>query len=97
MEHSLQILKECLTNVARHAEAEKVWVTLSDQNRLLLLEVSDNGVGFNPEAVRSKAGHYGLLGVQERIRLLGGKMEIGSNSEGTRITIEVPFAEGDSV
>lgn len=94
-EHSLYIIKECLTNVARHAQAERVWVTVVNQNDLLYIEVRDNGVGFNPEAIGKDAGHYGLLGIQERVRLLGGKMKVHSNSEGTTIKIETSLAEGE--
>lgn len=97
MEHSLHMVKECLTNIARHAQAEKVWLTLSDQNGQLFMEIKDNGVGFNPNAIGKEAGHYGLLGLQERVRLIGGKIKVHSNSAGTRITIEASFVEGDSI
>lgn len=95
MEHSLQIVKECLTNIARHAQAEKVWVSLSDQNDLLFLEIRDNGVGFSTNAIGKEPGHYGLLGLQERIRLIRGKMEVDSSPAGTSIIIEVSFTEGE--
>ncbi|WP_178382424.1 sensor histidine kinase [Paenibacillus sp. P3E] len=97
MEHSLHIVKECLTNIARHAKADKVWVTLSDQRGLLFMEIRDNGSGFNTDAIGKDAGHYGLLGLQERVRLIGGEMKVRSSSAGTSIQIEVSFTEGESI
>ncbi|RCW43521.1 sensor histidine kinase [Paenibacillus prosopidis] len=95
MEHSQHIVKECLTNIAKHAKADKVWVSLSDQHGKLLMEVRDNGIGFNTDALGTKVGHYGLLGIQERIRLIGGEMKIHSDSEGTSIKVETALIEGD--
>ncbi|WP_172455579.1 sensor histidine kinase [Paenibacillus sp. BIHB 4019] len=96
MEHTQHIVKECLTNIAKHARADQVWVNLSDQHGQLLMEIRDNGIGFNPETIGTEVGHYGLLGIQERVRLIGGKMEIHSNSEGTSLQIETTFLEGDA-
>ena len=97
MEHSLHIVKECLTNIARHAKAEKVGVTLSDNNGQLYMKIWDNGVGFNPNDMGKVAGHYGLLGLHERVRLIGGIMEVDSNSSGTSIVMEASITEGDRV
>ncbi|MNY57338.1 Sensor histidine kinase LiaS [compost metagenome] len=95
MEHSLHMVKECLTNIARHAQADKVWVSVSDQNDRLSIEIRDNGIGFSANAIGKEPGHYGLLGLQERVRLIGGKMEVDSSQEGTSITIEALFTEGE--
>lgn len=96
IEHSQHIVKESLTNIAKHAQADKVWVSLSDQHGQLLMEVRDNGIGFNAETLGKEVGHYGLLGIQERVRLIGGKMKIHSNSAGTSIKVETAFIEGES-
>ncbi len=95
MEHSLHMVKECLTNIARHAQADKVWVSVSDQNGRLKIVIRDNGIGFSANAIGKEPGHYGLLGLQERVRLIGGKMEVDSSPEGTSITIEALFTEGE--
>ncbi|WP_312149117.1 sensor histidine kinase [Paenibacillus odorifer] len=95
MEHSLHIIKEGLTNIARHARADKVWITLSDQNERLFIEIRDNGLGFNTAAIGKDAGHYGLLGIQERVRLIGGELKVRSSSAGTSIQVETSFSEGD--
>lgn len=97
MEHSSHIVKECLTNIARHARADKVWVSLSDEKGRLLIEITDDGIGFNTEAIGRDAGHYGLLGLQERVRLLGGELKVFSNSQGTTITVETPLVKGESI
>lgn len=97
MEHSLHIVKECLTNIARHAQAEKVWVNISDLNDQLFMEIRDNGVGFSSNTIGKEPGHYGLLGLQERVRLIGGKIELDSSPAGTSIIIETSFTEGENI
>ncbi|WP_040949012.1 sensor histidine kinase [Gorillibacterium massiliense] len=91
MEHLLNIVKEGLTNIARHAKADQVSVTMSSEGELLRIEIIDNGVGFNTDAIGKDAGHYGLLGIQERSRLIGGEMQVLSNEDGTTIIIKVPI------
>jgi NarL family two-component system sensor histidine kinase YdfH len=78
-EHILRILSESLTNIARHARASEVWIrTKRDDEDELTLEICDNGVGFDAAAMMTLAGHYGLLGLRERARLIGGHLEITS-------------------
>jgi len=94
MEHSLHIVREVLTNVARHAEANVVKVSVIVSNNQLQIEISDNGKGFNPDAIGKEPGHYGLLGIRERARLIGGHIKIDSSSEGTAITMSMTINEG---
>jgi NarL family two-component system sensor histidine kinase YdfH len=78
-EHIQRILSESLTNIARHARASEVWIrTRWDGDSRLTLEICDNGVGFDQAASVLPAGHYGLLGLRERARLIDGQMEITS-------------------
>jgi PAS domain S-box-containing protein len=85
-----RIFQEALTNVARHAEAEHVVVTLRVSSGFLVLEVSDNGRGLEPEAVFAPTS-LGLLGIRERARRLGGAALIsGGPGEGTTVTLRVP-------
>lgn len=88
-----RILQEALTNVARHAQASAVQVTLERQDGTLRLEVSDNGRGM------SRAGNgksLGLLGMRERARALGGAVEIdGASGRGTIVTLRVPLDGGE--
>lgn len=94
-EHLLRILSECLTNVAKHARAGKVWVSLSERGDLLDMEIRDNGNGFDTNQIGKQAGHYGILGMQERVRLIGGKLNLFSGSEGTRVQVEIPLSKGE--
>lgn len=81
------VLREALSNVARHAGASVVEVTLSAGASLLLLRVSDNGCG-----VPAVAGPSGLRNMQERAQLLGGSFEVtGGPGDGTTIAWQVPL------
>lgn len=95
-EHLLHIIRECLTNVARHAQAHQVWLTLSKIDERLLIIIKDDGKGFDANQIGKHPGHYGLLGIQERIRIIGGTWLITSNDpNGTIIQIEAPMAKGE--
>jgi two-component system, NarL family, sensor histidine kinase YdfH len=89
----LRTVSEALTNIARHAQASEAAVVLSLSNieaPVLMLEIKDNGIGFNPQTIPS--GHYGLLGIRERIRLIDGQLTLDSAPQkGTILTIEIPL------
>ncbi len=86
-----RILQEALTNVARHAQARMVGVALKHSHAVLELVIRDNGVGFDPAAVLNKATGLGLHGMQERVALLGGTVEIESRrGHGTMIRARIP-------
>lgn len=86
-----RIAQESLTNVARHAGATQVLMTLSQSEHRLTLTVQDNGCGFDMAARRPEAG-FGLLSMTERAMSLGGQTRIESTpGSGTSITIEVPM------
>jgi len=97
-EHSLHIVKESLTNVAKHAKADKVWLSIERHPRRISIEVRDNGRGFDTELIGKMTGHYGLLGLRERARLIGGELQIFSQGqgEGTTLKLSVPVAKGES-
>jgi PAS domain S-box-containing protein len=74
-----RVAQEALTNVARHAQARRVWLCLHLRREELELSVRDDGIGFDAGAARERAGaggSMGLLGMQERVSLLGGDLEI---------------------
>jgi len=71
-----RVFSEILRNVHEHSQATS-----------LTIEVSDNGVG----GAQEKQGHFGLIGIQERIRNINGDITIESNNLGTRIGIEIPL------
>ena len=89
-----RILREALANVARHGHARWVEVRLAPQPYGLLLEISDDGVGFAvPDDLSGlqSVGHFGLVGMDERARNVGGVLRIASApGSGTRITVHIP-------
>lgn len=90
-----RVFQESLTNVARHAEAKNVRVSLREESGQISLEVSDDGRGLT-DADMSKAGAFGLLGMRERIAPLRGRCEIhGVPGQGTTVSISVPLDVSD--
>ena len=89
----LRICQESLNNVRRHAGASEVQVVLGFDSDAVRLGVSDDGVGFDPNVLRSSGERrgFGLFGMEQRARLLGGSLEVTSRKgEGTRIEVLVP-------
>lgn len=90
-EHCFYILSEALTNVSKHAKATNVFVTVKEEADEFLLEIKDNGNGFEVNGIGKQPGHYGLLGLYERARLIEGELQINSEpSKGTTIQLCVP-------
>jgi two-component system, NarL family, sensor histidine kinase YdfH len=91
----VRAVAESLTNIARHAQAQNVEVNLRMQDKGISLTIQDDGQGFDPNAIPS--GHYGILGIKERVRLANGTFEIQSeNSKGSVLKIEVPLTPSRS-
>jgi signal transduction histidine kinase len=87
-----RILQESLSNVVRHAHASFVRVTLRLEAGTLRMVVCDNGIGLPPGG-RSKLGSFGLIGIEERIHILGGTFTVDSEpGKGTTISVTVPVA-----
>lgn len=85
-----RIFQEALTNVLRHASAQKVTVRLAQEPEALVLEVADDGKGITPEQLTDR-GPLGLLSMRERAHLLGGEVTIqGKACEGTKVTLRMP-------
>jgi two-component system NarL family sensor kinase len=85
-----QIAREALTNVGRHAHASDATVTLAARGRRARLTIRDNGRGFAPE--RTAPGRVGLVGMRERVELLGGTLRIRSApGRGTWVSVSVPL------
>jgi len=86
-----RVAQEALRNVARHAKASVARVTLALSDGGLLLAVTDDGIGFDVEATRSRPS-LGYASMGERVRLLGGRLGIKSASgQGTTISAWVPL------
>jgi len=88
-----RILQEALTNVARHARAATVQVSLVRQAGWLTLSVSDDGRGITAAEVEDRRS-LGLLGILERARLLGGEARItGAPERGTTVQVRIPSGD----
>jgi signal transduction histidine kinase len=83
-----RIVQEALTNVAKHARANRVRVAVTESEELLLIEVQDDGGGFTPDA-RSQG--FGLAGMHERVSLAEGTLSIDSGDQGTVIKASLPL------
>jgi PAS domain S-box-containing protein len=92
-----RVAQEALTNVVRHATAHHVWIELSQSEGVLGLEVRDDGIGFDVAGTLERAagsGNLGLLGMRERVQILGGRLVIDSRpGHGTRIHVSFPLTE----
>jgi len=89
-----RILQESLSNIAQHARASLVRVELGQQGNTLTMTIIDNGIGLRPSS-RNKIGSFGLVGIEERISLLGGTCAIVSSpNAGTSVSISVPLTRG---
>jgi signal transduction histidine kinase len=90
----LRAAQEALANVAKHARASRVGLTLSYMEDLVTLDVRDDGVGFDPNVKRvngSTNGGFGLAGMRQRVQRLAGRLEIESEpGGGTAISATVP-------
>lgn len=89
-----RIFQEALTNISKHAQATVVNALVESDAEGVLLQVSDNGRGFTqPTSTNefARSGHFGLMGIQERAQLLGGRLELHSRpGKGTTVRIWLP-------
>lgn len=91
-ENVLHIVREALSNCARHSQATQGLVTVQRDNGMLQIEINDDGIGFNPDDA-GRDGH-GLANMATRAREIGGTLAIASSpGQGTRIVVQVPCAE----
>jgi signal transduction histidine kinase len=89
------IIQEAVNNALKHAKAKHIWVRLRREDTMLFAEIEDDGAGFDKATVMrsyEKRGSFGLLNIDERSRLVGGRAEMESApGEGTRVRIMVPI------
>jgi signal transduction histidine kinase len=82
-----RLVQEALTNVAKHARASNVRVAIRESDGELLLEVQDDGAGFDPE---TGSPGFGLAGMRERVSLAGGTLSLDSGEQGTLVRVCLP-------
>lgn len=86
--------QEALTNISKHAFCTQVNIDLTDTGNVLTLEISDNGQGFSQSEL-GKPKAYGLKGLQERAKAVGGWLDVSTrDGQGTSIILSVPLSEG---
>jgi signal transduction histidine kinase len=96
-----RLVRELLTNVAKHAQARQAWISLTREGDYLRIHLKDDGIGFNvtqrPPLSPSATG-FGLFSVRERLSHLGGRMEVRSvKGQGTEVTITVPLEDTETI
>lgn len=93
-------VQECLTNIHRHSESPTATIRIAASNRHIRVEVADRGKGIPPEKQFEMASTgtpgVGIRGMRERLRQLGGSLDIHSNGKGTLIVAQVPVAAASS-
>jgi signal transduction histidine kinase len=82
-----RILQEALTNVVKHSDAERVEVSVADEDGTVRIRVGDDGRGFDPDATTSG---FGLTGMRERVALVGGQLDVAASAAGTVVTAVLP-------
>jgi signal transduction histidine kinase len=95
-----RIFQEAANNILKHSQAKDVWVRFKVMERLVVLEVRDNGVGFDLPGQwldLARQGHLGLVGMQERAEAVGGIVNIISRlNQGTTVQVSVPLFNGEA-
>ncbi len=92
----IQLTREAMSNIARHAQASKVTVNVEDRRERLRLSIIDDGQGFDTSEGQ-RPGHHGLTNMHARAESLGGSLAIESNDDGTRVVFEMPRGERGGV
>jgi signal transduction histidine kinase len=88
-----RLVQEALTNIARHASARQILISVAAHNDVLSISVKDDGIGFEPRT-RARGG-LGLLGMAERVKKLGGELEVASHpGQGTSLLARIPLQKG---
>jgi signal transduction histidine kinase len=90
-----QIAKEALHNVVKHAQATAVWIRFQRTAGSIVCSVRDNGRGFDPAATarRGEEQGFGLIGIRERLNVVGGQLRIDSGGGGTELVISIPLEQ----
>ena len=89
-----RVTQEALTNIAKHAQASQVWISLDAHQDVLTLSITDNGQGLQPSSYTTQG--LGLTGMRERIASLQGQLHFEDAQPGLRIHVQIPIAKDPS-
>lgn len=88
----VRIVQEALSNIRKHSKASTVWINVREWNQNLVVDLSDDGIGFSADEIPEFSRH-GLRGMRERSELIGAEFQIASQADhGTTIHIEIPVS-----
>lgn len=88
-----RLIQEILNNMKKHAQAKTITLSVMQENDTLIITIQDDGIGFDPNFI--PAGHYGLIGMKERVLYLGGTLDIQSViGDGSTFVVRVPLNKG---
>jgi signal transduction histidine kinase len=95
--HLLRIIREAVHNAVEHSSGTAVEVGLNEEHGRLVAVVADDGIGFDLAAREQAVGHFGIRGMRERARRIGGTVTIDTRPEGgTRVIVSVPIGEAEA-
>ena len=92
----VRVIQEALTNVRKHAKADRAWVRIASQPSEIGISIEDKGRGFDPVILNEDGPRFGLRTMRERVERVGGRLEIESSPGcGTTVRIFLPLVEGE--
>lgn len=95
LKHILYLVREALNNIAKHAKAKNASVEIIENNNQIKITIIDDGIGFDVKLLDKLFGHYGILGMTERVKAIHGEIKIKSKKKsGTNINITIPIEKG---
>ena len=93
----VRVIQEALTNVRKHAKADRAWIRIASQGSEICISIEDKGRGFDPVILNEDGPRFGVRTMRERVERVGGRLEIESSPGcGTTVRIFLPRAEGEN-
>lgn len=95
IKHIIYIVREGLNNIAKHSKAKTALIKIMGTEDEIKINIIDDGIGFEVSNLDKSYGHYGLLGITERVHAIGGEIEIKSKKRsGTNVCVAIPIKKG---
>lgn len=90
---TFRVIKECLGNAVKHSKCSEIHLVIDDSdNKKLIIDITDNGTGFDIEEKNlEKNKHFGLIIIRERVKLMKGTIDMISDENGTKVHITIPI------